>query len=722
MLKKRKEEREVLRMAIFHLSFSNGKVGKGLAHFKYIMGEDKYLYKENEVIYEKHNMPPHLSAEDFWQSADAYERANGRVYKEIRIALPNGFSKKENQDLLNKFLEKELGNNFYYSAVIHDKDSSEDEIRNVHAHIMVCPRKIDGIERDTKQFFSRYNSKNIEEGGALKDPYWNKKETLTHFRESWEETLNNALEKKNWRKVSCKSLQQQRKEALEKQDLDLVDFLDREPIQINNYTLKKDKKYYNELDIADWDNYMHNKKVRDLKEELYNLLQKKKEQEIERSNIFKNLKDINSVIRNFNKSDEKFKDIYSIQEDILMLEVEKKHTELAILNLSKVEDKTDEEIEELRKLEARIMSIEFSLINFNNQLNKELEELKAGDLFEKKYKELNKKNFQNDYKRFLETQSEISKLEKGIEENKTKLENLHKIVLNILTKGEYSKILREYKNEEQAEMLLKLEKRFSRGNNKNLYIRTKYNLEKKYKELINAKTMELEKKKVLNNILEGKLDFKDKNNLIIETINSLQKDVANINNQIEKRELQIKSLEKVNIQVKIYDEISKGEFSKITKQFEVNEKEIDKLNEQLKNVNTFNFILKNKIKAEIEKLEKENSSFAIKYEEIKKSITNEKFNSLKEEYLHKIENGIKTYRKEINNLKNERQHINYALRKSKDLLFKTSKSNIPSIKNFIENHNRYKANLGEVLRTNINIRWSEDELEKQMRKEMDFSI
>ena len=701
-------------MAIFHLSFSNGKVGKGLAHFKYIMGEDRYSYKENEVIYEKHNMPPHVSAEDFWHSADAYERANGRVYKEIRIALPNGFTKKENQDLLNKFLEKELGNNFYYSAVIHDKSSSEDEIRNVHAHIMICPRKIDGIERDIKQFFSRYNSKNIEKGGALKDPYWNKKETLTHFRESWEETLNSALEKKNWRKVSCKSLQQQRKEALEKQDLDLVDCLNREPIQIGNYTLKKDKKYYNELDIADWDNYMHNKKVRDLKEELYNLLQKKKEQEIERSNIFKNLKDINSAIRNFNKSDEKFKDIYSIQEDILMLEVEKKHIEQTI-------NKTDE-IKDLQKLEAKILSINLLLKNKNDLLNKELEELKAGDLFEKKYKELNKKNFQNDYKRFLETQSEISKLEKGIEENKTKLENSKKITLNILTKGEYSKILREYKNEEQAEMLLKLEKRFSKGNNKNLYIKTKYNLEKKYKELINAKTMELEKKRVLNNILEGKLDFKDKNNLIIETINSLQKDIANINNQIEKGELQIKSLEKVNIQVKIYDEISKGEFSKVTKQFEANEKEIDKLNEQLKNVNTFNFSLKNKIKAEIEKLEKENSNIAIKYEEIKKSITNEKFNSLKEEYLHKIENGIKTYRKEINNLKDKRQHINYALRKSKDLLFKTSKSNIPSIKNFIENHNRYKANLGEVLRTNINIRWSEDELEKQMRKEMDFSI
>ena len=355
-------------MAIFHLSFSNGKVGKGLAHFKYIMGEDRYSYKENEVIYEKHNMPPHVSAKDFWQSADAYERANGRVYKEIRIALPNGFTKKENQDLLNKFLEKELGNDFYYSAVIHDKDSSEDEIRNVHAHIMVCPRKIDEIERDIKQFFSRYNSKNIEEGGALKDPYWNKKETLTHFRGSWEETLNSALEKKNWRKVSCKSLQQQRKEALEKQDLDLVDFLDREPIQINNYTLKKDKKYYNELDIADWDNYIHNKKVRDLKEELYNLLQKKKEQKIERSNILKNLKDINSAIRDFNKSDEEFKDIYSIQEDILMLEVEKKHIEQTI-------NETDE-IKDLQKLEAKIISINLLLKNKNDLLNKELEGIK----------------------------------------------------------------------------------------------------------------------------------------------------------------------------------------------------------------------------------------------------------------------------------------------------------------------------------------------------------
>ena len=54
-----KKEKGGVKMAIFHLSFSNGKAGKGLAHFQYIMGEDKYLYKENEVIYEKHNTVHH---------------------------------------------------------------------------------------------------------------------------------------------------------------------------------------------------------------------------------------------------------------------------------------------------------------------------------------------------------------------------------------------------------------------------------------------------------------------------------------------------------------------------------------------------------------------------------------------------------------------------------------------------------------------------------------
>lgn len=742
-------------MAIFHLNFSNGKVGKGLAHYKYIMGLDKYSYKENELLFERHNMPSNLVAEEFWLSADAYERKNGRVYKEIRISLPNSFTKEENQKLLNEFIDKEIGNNFYYSAVIHNKDSYTEGIKNIHAHIMLCPRKIDEIERDSKQFFSRFNFKNPDRGGALKDPYWNKKETLIHFRESWEKTLNKALEKKNLKTVSCKSLKTQKEIALENKDFDLADLLNREAIYLNKWTIKKDKKYYNELDIADFENYTHNQKIKDLKFELYNLIQKQKEFEINKKLIFEEMKNINSSLREFNRKEEKinaeFKDIYSIQEDILMLEVERKHSELKILNLNKIVNKTVEEIKELKKLEARILSIDFSLTNFNNQLNKELEELKSGDLFEKKYKELNKRNFAKDYTRFVETQSSISKLQKDTENYKSKLKSIENSVLNILTKGEYAKVFNElkelndrkerifenyysggqdekdYRDIENREIelektLKEYKNKFSKGKNKNLYIRTKHNLEKKYKKLLEDKSKELDEKIVLSNILEAKLDFKGEHNLISEVIDNLEESILQIDRNIEKLELKKKSLNSFNIEEKIYNKISKNEYSKIIKDFTSNEKEIEKLNWELKNISVFNFSKRNKLEKEIKELEIENSKLAFKYEQIRDSISGDKLIVLKNEYEFKIKNTLVKYDKEIRELKSEKIHISFASNRCKKVLAKRTDRLSPT--NFINFHNYCRANLGEVLSNNIRLGslWSEDELEKQMKKEMDFSI
>lgn len=742
-------------MAIFHLNFSNGKVGKGLAHYKYIMGLDKYSYKENELLFERHNMPSNLVAEEFWLSADAYERANGRVYKEIRIALPNGFTKEENQKLLNEFIDKEIGDNFYYSVVIHDKDSSNEGIKNTHAHIMVCPRKIDGIERNSQQFFSRYNSKNPNKGGALKDPYWNKKETLIYFRESWEKTLNIALENKNWKTVSCKSLKTQKEIALENKDFDLADLLNREAIYLNKWTIKKDKKYYNELDIADFENYTHNKKIKDLKFELYNLIQKQKEFEISKNLIFEEMKNINSSLREFNRNEKEinaeFKDIYSIQEDLLMLEVERKHSEFKILNLNKIINKTAEEIEELKKLETKILSIDFSLTNLNNQLNQELKELKSGDLFEKKYKELNKRNSAKDYKRFVETQSSIYKLQKDIESYESKLKNIENSVLNILTKGKYAEILNElkklndrkdhidrnyYSGEEVEKDYRDIEKReielkkilkeysnkFSNGKNKNLYIRTKHNLEKKYKKLLEDKSKELDEKIVLSNILEVKLDFKGEHNLISEVIDNLEENILQIDRNIEKLELKKKSLNNFNIEEKIYNKISKNEYSKIIKDFTSNEKEIEKLNWELKNISVFNFSKRNKLEKEIKELEIENSKLAFKYEQIRDSISGDKLIVLKNEYEFKIKNILAKYDKEIKELENEKHHILFTSNRCKKVLAKRTNRLTPA--NFIDFHNYCKANLGEVLSNNIQLGdlWLEDKLEKQMKKEMDFSI
>ena len=84
--------------------------------------------------------------------------------------------------MLNEFIKKNIGDNYYYSVVIHDKESNEKGIQNTHAHIMICKRLEDGIKRTPEQFFKRYNSNSPEKGGALTDnEYWGKKQTLINI-------------------------------------------------------------------------------------------------------------------------------------------------------------------------------------------------------------------------------------------------------------------------------------------------------------------------------------------------------------------------------------------------------------------------------------------------------------------------------------------------------------------------------------------------------------
>ena len=63
-------------------------------------------------------------------------KRESRTYREFKLTLPHELSLEENIKLVNEFIEKEIGKNHYYSVVIHDKESSEKGIKNVHAHLM----------------------------------------------------------------------------------------------------------------------------------------------------------------------------------------------------------------------------------------------------------------------------------------------------------------------------------------------------------------------------------------------------------------------------------------------------------------------------------------------------------------------------------------------------------------------------------------------------------
>ena len=160
-------------MAIGMLKLRNGSKGKGVAHFNYIMREDKYKPHADKL--EKfedcgHGNMPEWAKDNpklFWQEADKHERENGRVYKEHIIALPRELNEQQRLELVQDWIKNEIGDKHPYSFAIHTPQGMDGKDQP-HVHFMFSQRTHDGIERSPDQFFKRYNSKYPERGGAKK--------------------------------------------------------------------------------------------------------------------------------------------------------------------------------------------------------------------------------------------------------------------------------------------------------------------------------------------------------------------------------------------------------------------------------------------------------------------------------------------------------------------------------------------------------------------------
>ena len=189
-------------MASYHLSVKVGAKGKASAHAEYIEREGEYKLKNKEKLeaVEHGNMPewaqdnPNL----FWQCADEFERKNGSTYREIEIALPRELTLQQRKELVQTFVEQELGEKHAYTWAIHNPKASIEGGEQPHAHIMYSERLQDGIERSPDQFFKRYNSKNPERGGCQKSNFAKtaeqRKTELVELRERFADLQNAYLE------------------------------------------------------------------------------------------------------------------------------------------------------------------------------------------------------------------------------------------------------------------------------------------------------------------------------------------------------------------------------------------------------------------------------------------------------------------------------------------------------------------------------------------------
>ncbi len=142
-------------MATNYVSTRTGTAGKGAGgkHAAYISGLDRYAEKDEVKTVLDKNIPASVAKDglEFFQKADELERANGRSYRSLIIAIPREATDKT--AWAKTFVDDLLKDRHAYRLAIHDKGDG-----NPHAHLMFCER---GLKegKTPKDFFSRQNPK-----------------------------------------------------------------------------------------------------------------------------------------------------------------------------------------------------------------------------------------------------------------------------------------------------------------------------------------------------------------------------------------------------------------------------------------------------------------------------------------------------------------------------------------------------------------------------------
>jgi hypothetical protein len=187
----------------YHLSFRSGSRAGGASArsgFEYVTRSHRYDDPDLDaaVYIESGNMPSWAQDNPgtYWDAADLYERANGRLYVAADLALPRDLSEGDQIELARQFAQEiTKDENLPYTLAIHSGDDRNGHEHNPHAHLMFSERQNDGIERAREQWFRRANRQHPERGGAPKSRTFHGRDWIERARERWAEATNRTLER-----------------------------------------------------------------------------------------------------------------------------------------------------------------------------------------------------------------------------------------------------------------------------------------------------------------------------------------------------------------------------------------------------------------------------------------------------------------------------------------------------------------------------------------------
>ncbi len=763
-------------MAHYRLCMKNGKAWGAVANFSYNMGMGKYSYKENEIVESFHNIPEWAkSPYDFWEKYSQEDRVNSS-YKKIELSLQEELSFEENKKMLYEFIKKNVGDNYYYSVVIHDKESNEKGIQNTHAHIMICKRLEDGIKRNPEQFFKRYNSNSPEKGGALTDnKYWGKKQTLINFREDWENIINKYFEKNNIKKkVSSKSLEKQREEALKSNDLKKAEMLDRPPVNIDGYILKKDEKDLTDEEKEKLELYNDISEYKSLKELVYSLeIEKKELEELEKLN--------NEKIDKLQRGKSLFGDIFVSMENLFMVNIEKNILEEKLNNEEILRKEAIREINKnfkdielkidllrkdipinydaIEKLESKLESIEEKISSadlecrisiLKNNLKNDIDKLSMnesnlefklnndisaiGETPEniKLYNDYQYKNWENNFLILKETEKEIYFLEEKLNKTRAELKDkqLNFYTYNSLSKGEYGKILN--KIDDIHRILDDENKNITSYQATDMHndlkiLRSKLNnIESQYKKGEGKNKFIRRKYSIKNKYIEKYTQQKNELEKMKMKVSFLKNNILTIPEEKEKEFKKIYANRKVDIEnISLKSKLYKLEVQKQQLENNISDSSLElmslnkmtdgKYGELVKKYEDLIILEKTVTDTKVlSDIKNKINSLEIERKNLLSSLNKKTYIAVKGAYFKKYKSAIFKVEKSILNVK-DKITKNDVLKEKKSAF----RGSLNSLKNFTPGF--VKAELGKVLYTgNINTH-DDDKWEKQMKKEMDFS-
>ena len=132
--------------------------------------------------------------ETYWDAADLFERANGRLYVSADLRLPRGLDAGDQVTLARTFVHELTDpEQLPYTLALHAGRDESGAAHNPHAHVLISERMNDGVERDREHWFRRSNPADPPRGGAPKTRSLHGRPWMERARERWASLTNDAL-------------------------------------------------------------------------------------------------------------------------------------------------------------------------------------------------------------------------------------------------------------------------------------------------------------------------------------------------------------------------------------------------------------------------------------------------------------------------------------------------------------------------------------------------